>query len=327
MKREYKISRIYTDKIVSLTTGKKGWIKNTFAVSKTYNKITVRTHDRVYDLYINDRFIMTFSEIELGKGLFGLYIGPDSRASFEFVKVLGEESAGSKEFDPAIDKSEEATLTQIIVKMRNDLNQKEKEIEDLKTQLRNCQSRPGSITTDTATLRRYREVAAQNRQFEMENEILKTELLKAKAENARLAKFKEEVQKQESGDIIINLTNMVSSQKDKLAEAEFEKQTLLTEKKNLESEIIVLARQTDNQSSTIEMMKQENHELDSLVTRYREILILLNVDPENPVVPVIEEEKQEKKPEEQKEEEVFDDEYIRKLLEREKEKKEREKNK
>jgi hypothetical protein len=322
--KEYKISRIYSDKIVSLSAGKKGWVKNSFAISKTYNTISVKTHDMVFDLYINNRFITSFSEIELGKGLFGLYIGPDSRASFDFVKVLGEEGPQTEDFNPSTDKEQEATLTQIIVKMRNDLKQKEKEIEELSTQLRNCQSRPGNISTDTSTLRKYREVAEQNRQLDMENEILKTELLKAKAENARLTKFKEEVQKQESGDIVINLTNMVSSQKEKLEQTEAEKKTLALEKKQLETDMTLLGKQIDNQDKTIETLRKDNQVLDSMVKRYKEVLILLNVDPDNPIVPVKEEQENREPEQGDKEDDVFDDEYIKRLLEREKKEREKE---
>ena len=325
-KREYRVSRVYPDKVVPLTKGKDGWVKSSFAVTKGYNEIRVRTHGKVYDLYINQKFVTSFSEIELTNGSIGLYIGPGSRASFDFIEMLGEDVI--KPVDPLVNPNatpEDLALTQVIIKMRNDMAKKDAEIEELKTQLKNCAgnapTRPSPNTgIDTAMVNRNRELNAKVRELSTENDIIKAELLKSKAEAMRLQKFKDEVQSQQGGDIVINLTNLVSSQKDKIENLETRNKELQTESAQQKSDIQMLSNQIMKRDEKINLLENKNHELDSISRTYRGILVRFNIDPENPVAPVREDTTSQDST--TAEPDSIDSDYINELIEKERKRRE-----
>lgn len=316
--RQYKISRVYRDKIVPITKGKDGWVKNTFAVTKTYNEIWVRTHDKVYDLFINQKYITTFTDMELSKGGFGLYIGPASRASFTFVSLYGEDSGGTIT-TPKENKEnpEELALTNVIVRLRQDLTSKEEEIENLRTKLKECAgnspapTKPNTNPSDPNLLVQQRELQTKLKESQAENDILRGELLKAKAESMRLQKFKEEVQNQQSGDIVISLTNLVSSQKEKIAEVQSENKLLREELVKQKTDLTAISNQIQKRDARITKLEEQNNALDSTVRLYKDILRRYNIDPNNPVAPV-------KEPgfETPKEKEKSDDDFINELLEK-----------
>lgn len=263
--RSYRVMRIYPDGQVPISKGKKGWVKNSSAISKTYNEIVLRAHDRVYDLYVNQKFVTSFTDVELTQGQFGIHIGAGSRATFHYFNVMGEEKIQTApNLIQENNSVEDIALTQVIVKLKNELNAKNKEIEEQKKQIRlltanqqNTQSQP---VQDTALIRKYRELNAQVSSIEMDNDILKKELLKTKAEANRLQKFKEEIQNQQSGDIVINLSNLVAQQKDKINELE-EKNKLLQQEitlcNNSQIENEKLLQQIELLKLEIQKLKEE----------------------------------------------------------------------
>ena len=98
-KKQYRIVRVYKDKQVPLNSNGDGWQKATAAITKTENQITIKTYDKVYDLYINGKFVQTFTDIELNKGKIGIYVGADSKVKFDFLKVLGEDKTELLNFE------------------------------------------------------------------------------------------------------------------------------------------------------------------------------------------------------------------------------------
>jgi len=316
--RQYKISRVYRDRIVPLTKGKDGWIKNTFAVTKAYNEIWVKSHDKVYDLYINQKFITTFTDMELTKGGFGLYIGPASRASFDFVVLNGEEQGEPvKTNREVVENPEDLALTNVILKLRKDLTSKDEEIEMLRTRLKECAgnspapNRPNTTTNDAAVLALNKELQTKVKELQAENDLIRGELLKAKAESMRLQKFKDEVQNQQSGDIVISLTNLVSTQKEKIAEVQSENKVLREELIKQKEDLSAISNQIQKRDARITKLEEQNNSLDSTVRIYRDILRRYNINPENPIAPV-----DEKIESPKNEKEKSDDDFINELLEK-----------
>jgi hypothetical protein len=260
--RSYRIVRVFPDGQVPISKGKKGWVKNASAISKTYNEIVLKAHDRVYDLYINQKFVTTFTDVELTQGQFGIHIGAGSRAAFHYYNVMGEEKIQTAPNEKQENNSvEDIALTQVIVKLKNELNAKNKEIEEQKKQIRlltaNQQNAQSQTVQDTALIRKYRELNTQVSGLEMDNDILKKELLKTKAEAKRLQKFKEEVQSQQSGDIVISLSNLVAQQKEKIS--------ALEEKNKLLQQEITLCNnsqlENEKMNQQIELLKLEIQKL------------------------------------------------------------------
>lgn len=320
-KRAYRISRVMPDKLISISAGKNGWVKNTFAIQKKYNEIIIRCHNKVYDLYINQKYIQSFTEIELNRGAFGLYIGPGSRASFDYVTFMGETAAIPKEETilPKETSPEDVTLTKVIIQLRNEMALKNKEIEELRNELKTCQSSNSSrsVGPDTALNNRLRAFSAENKLLKEENDILRTELLKSRAEAKKLQRFKEEVTDNQGGDIVITLTEVVGNQKEKIKELEELQLNLSKDNKNLAEEVRLMTGQVAKRDAQIDKLEQKVLALDSLSNRYKDILLRFQINPENPVAPV------EEKPKETKvdtpKEEVIDDDYIDQLIQKQRE--------
>ena len=106
-------------------------------------------------------------------------------------------------------------------------------------------------------------------QLESDNEDLQLQLVALEEEKKKLEDFKAGVQSgQENGDIIINLTNMVSNQKTKIEELEQRNKSLNNENNSLFIETKDLTKQLDLRINALTSEKAKNitmrYELDSL---------------------------------------------------------------
>lgn len=270
-KKEYRIVRVYKDKQVPLSGTGAGWRKAPAALTKGENTITVKTYDKVYDLYFNGNYIQSFTDIELNKGKLGLYIGPDSKARFDYLKVLGEDKKELAQMDVTNSKSEEESFTQIIVKLKDQINKREKEIDEYKTRLKLCESGGGArpAGSDTALVNQRNKLLARATVLEEENEELKMQVIGMEDEIRKLEDFKQGVEKgNENGDIIINLTNMVSNQKNTIDALEKMNKILNNENNSLFIEAKELTKQMDKTTKQLTAEQQKNKlllaELDSM---------------------------------------------------------------
>lgn len=271
-KKEYRIVRVYKDKQIPLSGTGTGWKKASTSLTKGENTITIKTYDKVYDLYFNGTYIQSFTDIELSKGKLGLYIGPDSKARFDYLKVLGEEKKELAQMDVTDSKSEEESFTQIIVKLKDQINKREKEIDEYKTKLKLCES--GSVGvrgmgSDTALVNQRNKLLAKVTVLEEENEELKMQVIGMEEEIKKLEDFKQGVEKgNENGDIIINLTNMVSNQRNTIDALEKMNKILNNENNSLFIETKELIKQMDKTTNQLTAEQQKNKllmaELDSM---------------------------------------------------------------
>jgi DNA repair exonuclease SbcCD ATPase subunit len=281
--RSYRIMKISPDKTEPLTKGRNGWVKNTFAITKDYNEIMVKTHQRVYDLYINQKYIQSFSDIELVKGKVGLFIGPHSRASFQFITWMGEQKIETdKEIDIDPNASpEEQTLTKVLIQMRNELKWKDKELEELKIQLKNCKASssevPSPKMTESALKTQEKEQLLQ--ELKDENDILRTELAKSRADLKRLQRMKSQMENMDDGDYVIQLTELVAEQKSKIEHIENALIIADDNHRRVSQELNVMMDEINKRNTKINQLEQRNNTLDSLTNRYRDLLRKNNIDP------------------------------------------------
>lgn len=211
-KKEYRIVRVYKDKQVPINGNGSGWTKASTAITKSENLITVKTYNRVYDLYVNGIFLESFTDIELSKGKIGIYVGPDSKVKFDYLKVLGEVKADPVNPDINDPKGEEQAFTQVILRLKEQLNKKDKEIDDYRTRLKLCESNGGArIGNDTALVNERNRLRVRLAEAEEENMSLNTKLMSAEEELQKLRDFKAGVESGNDGDIVINLTNVVTN--------------------------------------------------------------------------------------------------------------------
>jgi hypothetical protein len=270
-KREYRIVRVYKDKQVPLNGSNSGWVKASNVITKVENSISIKTYDKVYDLYINGMYIQSFTDIELNKGKIGIYVGPDSKVKFDYLKLLGEDKKELQDIVPDGEKSIEQSFTQIIVKLKDQINKKDKDIDDLKTRLKLCETsgQSGVRQADTGIVNQRNKLMMQVVELEAENEDLRIKLEDAEYEMTQLKNFKATVEKSnEEGDIVINLTNMVSTQKQTIETLERDKKVLNNENNSLFIETKELTKSLDIKTNENSYLKEDNQkkqlELDSL---------------------------------------------------------------
>lgn len=270
-KKEFRIMKISKDKQTPLVGSGNGWMKASNALTKGENLISVKTYDKVYDLYLNGQFVQSFTYIELSKGKVGIYVGPDSKVKFDYLRVFGEDKKDLTNLTTTDAKSMEESFTQIIVKLKDQINKKDKEIDELRTKLKLCESGSGGgvKTSDTALIAQRNRLNTRVDELEVENENLKTQLAMMEEELKSLREFKDRIEKgNEDGDIIINLTNMVATQKTKIESLENENKSLNKENNDLFMETKDLTKQLDKNTNDLTSERAKNirmqYELDSL---------------------------------------------------------------
>lgn len=269
-KKEFRIMKISKEKQSPLLGSGQGWIKASNALTKGENVITVKTYDKVYDLYLNGQFVQSFTYIELSKGKVGIYVGPDSKVRFDYLRIYGEDKKDLSTLNTTDTKSMEESFTQIIVKLKDQINKKDKEIDDLRTKLKLCESGGGGMkNSDTALLGQRNRLTAKVDELETDNENLKAQLAINEEELKSLREFKARIEQgNEDGDIIINLTNMVATQKSKIESMENENKSLNKENNDLFMETKDLTKQLDKVTNDLSGERirttQMSTELDSL---------------------------------------------------------------
>jgi len=214
-KKQYRIRRTVNNRLISITGDGEGWVKAKKAISGGENQILVRTYDKIYDLFINGYFVRSFTEIEYSEGKIGLFIGPESKVTYNHINIKTDDDHVAQKGNGTGPVDEEKTLSQIIVKLKESINKKDKRIAELEAELRMANGRG---TQDTSLLRLKNEAETKWLQGAREIANLKSEKESLLARIQTLEEFKKAVKEGENGDIIINLTNLSATQKAQIAE-------------------------------------------------------------------------------------------------------------
>ena len=265
-RKQYRIRRVTNNRYVNITEGKDGWIKNKSINSKSDFVLKVVTKDRLYDVYVNDKFITTFTEVEYTQGSIGLYVGESSRAIFKQLIIKSdEESDNFLNTGPALTQQE--ILTQSIIKLRETINKKDQQIARLENEVRQGK---GAMSQDSATMASLSELRNNARKQSSEISSLQTQNEALMQQVKNLQAFKNEIKASESGDIIINFTNLTTSLKQKLEAQEntIRLQTEAIEKlknENYQQSRTITAAELQNTRNlqTIERLQQKINETDS----------------------------------------------------------------
>ncbi len=257
-KKQYRIRRAVNNRMISMSGEGEGWVKNKKALTTGLNSIMVRTYDKIYDLYINDVFIRSFTEIEYSEGKIGVYIGPGSKATFQHLSIKTDDDHVGQKGNNNGPMDEEKTLSQVIVKLKEALNKKDKRIAELEAELRNANSRG---MQDTVLIRQKTEAESKWLQCSRDLANLKsqTEALQAKVES--LEDFKRTVKDNENGDVIINLTKLTATQKEQIASLQAELRIQKQALEQLKQEKQELEAQLRTNNGSIDQLQNERVEL------------------------------------------------------------------
>lgn len=273
-KKQYRIRRAVNNRMISISGEGEGWVKAGKYITTGENELMVRTYDKIYDLYINGSFVKSFTEIEYSEGKIGLYIGPGSKAVFHRLNVKTDDDHATQKGSGTGPVDEEKTLAQVIVKLKESINKKDKRIAELETELRMAQSRGQQ---DTVILRQKNEAESRWMSCARELESLKSdrELLQIRVKN--LEDFREQIKNSENGDVIINLTKLSATQKE---------------------QIETLQKANKVQAQAIEQLKQERADAEALlkkktavVEQYQneQILLLQRIIEKDSIIAALEE--------------------------------------
>ncbi|MFX3625950.1 MAG: family 16 glycoside hydrolase [bacterium] len=231
-KRQYRISKYNGFAFKPIDS----WKKNKVIEGRgEFNTVAIATQDKKYDLYINDEFITSFSEVSYKEGKIGVYIAPKSKANFDFVRVYvtQQEKQKLKQDRKNLQTAEDdPVLTAVITKLREQIVELEIERDSLKEVVRllKIENNKSKGSWSVQKLRREnRDLKAQIKQLKKENSKLATE-------NANLKDFKETIENGESGDIIITLTKALEEERERVSILAGENEKLQQEIKRLRTQ-------------------------------------------------------------------------------------------
>jgi hypothetical protein len=202
-----------------------GWTKHNIINDPNFsNLIEIRCFKGSYDLYINSNFIRSFNEPNYRSGKFGLTIGPESRGKVDFLYVFTKASpdaiAASNEIKKESTNSTTAPdlieLAESIIKLKTQINDLDEENEGLRK-------------TISAMKTRDQEKDVTIRNLEKQEITYKDQLKKKdvsidslKKVIVTLERYREIVGDNSNGDIIINLSKALKTEKEKNQELEQE---------------------------------------------------------------------------------------------------------
>lgn len=219
--KQYRVRQIAgsTYKYLTGDARKGGWVTSKdINIMNSYNLIDIRVLNRNYDLYINNTFMLSFTEIAYKTGNFGFIIGPGSkgRVDFLYLFTIGEQEAAAPSAKNDI-KNETANasatpdmieLAESIIKLKTQINKLTEQNEDLRRTIEVMKSEESDKADKQKefdkTLKQYQAQAAKN-------QAAYDSLLKV---NQGLLKYKEMIAGNENSDLIISLSKNLKIEKE-----------------------------------------------------------------------------------------------------------------
>jgi hypothetical protein len=155
---------------------------------------------------------------------------------------MGDENFTMVSSDVQNQAEESLTFQQIIVRLKESINKKDKRIAELEAENRRLSSGRGN---DTLTQRKLQE--ADKRNFELVRQIDKyrVDLEASKSRVNELEQFRSQIRDNENGDIVINLTNINTRQKQQLEKLEQLKRQMESESAEIKADRLRLAQENE----------------------------------------------------------------------------------
>ena len=216
-KRQYRFKLIKNGAIKTLFGDKNnGWIKSKNLRSKGVNEIRIATEGNEYDIFFNNKFERSLIETSFRKGRLGFYAGPRSTmiARLFIVKINGdlEEVQNPKKEDIEEPVEKDDTYTELVKVFKTKIDKQQAEIEQLTEDLNICKA---NLSIDTASASKVKVLNKQNKELNAEVDRLENELNTARKRLTYLESMKEDIESQPNGDLILNLTELLSREKEK----------------------------------------------------------------------------------------------------------------
>jgi hypothetical protein len=235
-KKQYRISKFNGSAFKPINDG---W-KRSKALNKNgeNNVIALSIENKMYDLYINGEFTTSFSEVSYKSGKIGLYVGPDSKMSADYVRIYvtnEEKERIRKEKQKKQSEADNPVLTDVIKKLREQIIMLEEERDSLRVVVQQNEKGSGSSTPTPS----QQKLKTENKELKAEIERLKKENAAVNKENEYLRRFKETIVNGQDGDIIINLTGAIETERQRV-------EALAEENEKLQEEVRKLRERLKN---------------------------------------------------------------------------------
>jgi FtsZ-binding cell division protein ZapB len=214
--QQYRLRQITnnTYRYITGTAQDGGWIKEDVIKGLNLpNLIEVRTAGKKYDLYINNKLVLNFSELEYNSGSVGFIIGPGSKGKADFIYIFTKSGITSLEEtevtlnNTGTPETDIIALAESIITLKTQINKLQEENDDLKGIIDGLKSGEKEQETVQANYDKYIK--------ELEGKLKRSSasfdsLLKV---NADLNKYKEMVKGNDNGDLVINLSKNLKNEK------------------------------------------------------------------------------------------------------------------
>ena len=223
--KQYRLRQITASGYKHLTGEQKtgGWIKSSMINDlNVYNLLEIKTASRNYDIYLNNSYLMSFSEISYKTGRLGIVVGPGSKSKVDFMYLFSsskyndaEEKETSPEGKPTNVTTKESggpdivELAESIIKLKTQINKLTAENDDYKRTIDAIKSADDDAEKEKKNY--------EKRIKDMQNQMLQKDASVdsiAKI-NKELLKYKDMVAGNENSDLIISLSKSIKTEKEK----------------------------------------------------------------------------------------------------------------
>ncbi len=218
---QYRLRQITASRYNYLSGSSKegGWVKSSAVKNPNIpNLFEVRTFDKKYDIYLNNVFLMSFSEIAYKTGDIGYIIGPSSKGKIDFLYLFtnqkGQEAASvtpenidTKTNAPSTPENDVMALAESIIALKTQINKQNEDIEDYKQMIETLKSSENDNEDQRKQLQKT--IKIQDVQIK-KSQLSYDSLTKV---NTELLKYKELVAGNDGGDLVINLSKNLKNEK------------------------------------------------------------------------------------------------------------------
>ncbi len=205
-KKQFRIRRASSHRIMPVNEPIKGWRKPNKKIKGETITLTVKTNDKVYDLYINEVYTYSFTEIEFSKGWIGLYVGPDTRVIYKKLTVKVDDESTSLPSELTHFPDDRKSLHLQVSRLKEVIQKKDLRIAELEGQLKDQTGL--NYKADSVLLKQSQEAVARVDELEIELEKASEDKLKLEKELLKLQQFKNAASASVDVNVADNLINI-----------------------------------------------------------------------------------------------------------------------
>jgi hypothetical protein len=232
--------------------------------------MTVKTYDKVYDVFINGIYVHSFTEIEYSKGWIGLYVGPETKVIYKKIAVKIDDEASSVPGAAIAFPDDRKSLNLAIARLKEVIQKKDLRIAELENQLKDQSGQ--NYKADSVLLKQSQEAVARVDELEIELEKANSDKLALEKELLKLQQFKNAVTGSDGNNVADNLININEELRQELQKSKKTNEELeagLLKQQNQVSDWIKKINQLENASedskNTIQYQRRQLIIKDSII--------------------------------------------------------------